>query len=183
MRRYASAYERELRELLRGEGRAVRAYAGGLAPPERAEFERLIEQPYLVVRAAGSLGLDLVALRRDAAFPFEVKASSEATIRFTANSGRAIEQLAQHRASVGRVGLTVLYAYRRIGERRDEPWRIYRGTDGLPGGTLGILCRRLPPVDTTREGNAILRWESGCPLSQFLRSVRFLTEPAGGEPR
>jgi hypothetical protein len=174
--RSASAYERELRTLLEGDPAAVRSYARSLPPERRAAFERLISEPFLVIRGAGSLGFDLVALRREFAFPLEVKASSEDVIRFTAASGRADAQLAAHREAVGRVGLTVLYAYRRVGRRSEESWRVFLASPPPEWGVLKYICRRLPPVSTTREGHGILRWGEGMPLSQFLEKVRFLME-------
>jgi hypothetical protein len=170
-------YERELRSLLSGDAPAVRAYSRSLPPEARGGFERLIDEPFLVVRGAGSLGLDLVALRREFAFPIEVKASAEPVIRFTAASGRANAQLKAHRTAAGRVGLMVLYAYRRLGLRREEAWRLFAAGTLPERGLLGVLCRRLPPVAETREGNGVLRWEEGLPLSHFLDRVRFLVEP------
>jgi len=143
------------------------------------EFERLIEQPFLIIRAAGSLGFDLVALRRDFAVPIEVKASSEPVIRFSAASGRANEQLEAHRKAVARVGLVVLYAYRRIGLQQSERWRVFLAGEIPQRGVLRFVCRRLPPVSKTPEGNGILRWEEGMPLSKFLYQARVLTDPAG----
>jgi Holliday junction resolvase len=178
--RSASAYERELRSLLEGQPDAVRSYARALPPTERSEFERLIEQPFLIIRAAGSLGFDLVALRREFAFPLEVKASAEPVIRFSAASGRANAQLEAHRKAVARVGLTVLYAYRRVGLRGTETWRIFVAGDLPESGILRVVCRRLPPVSRTPEGNGILRWEEGFPLSRFLYEVRFLMERRAG---
>jgi len=176
----SSAYERELRSLLEGEPDAVRSYGRPLPPAERSELEHLIDQPFLIVRGAGSLGFDLVALRRDFAFPFEVKASSEPVIRFSSASGRANAQLESHRKAVERVGLTVLYAYRRVGLRNAETWRVFVAGKVPSSGRIGALCRRLPPVSRTAEGNGILRWEEGRPLSQFLYHVRFLLEPIPG---
>lgn len=178
MFRSASTYERELKELLQGEPTRVRSYARQLEPTDRSEFEQVIERPFLVIRAAGSLGFDLVALRREFAFPLEVKASGEATVRFTAAGGRAADQLEAHRTSVARVGLMVLYAYRRIGHRSEEPWRLFSASRPVSDGMLGVLARRLPPIETTRDGNAILRWENGMPLSRFLKTFQFLAEPA-----
>ncbi|MGD1099449.1 MAG: Holliday junction resolvase [Thermoplasmata archaeon] len=172
----SSAYERELRSLLEGQPDAVRRYAHSLPPTERSEFERLIEQPFLVIRAAGSLGFDLVALRREFAVPLEVKASSEPVIRFSAASGRANAQLELHRKAVERVGLTVLYAYRRVGFRGAEAWRVFVTGKTPESGILRLVCRRLPKVSETPEGNGILRWEEGSPLSRFLYEVRFLME-------
>ena len=176
-------YERELRSVLSGEPASVRAYARALAPDDRGEFERLIDEPFLVVRGAGSLGLDLVALRREFALPIEVKASSAPVIRFTAAGGRANEQLASHRRIAARAGLIVLYAYRRLGLRGQEAWRVFSAGNGPGRGLLGAACRALPPVESTREGNGILRWEGGMPLSKFLGRLRFLSsrpEPVGG---
>lgn len=176
-------YERELRNLLSGDRTAVRSYARSLPPPARAGFEKLIDEPFLVIRGAGSFGLDLVALRREFAFPIEVKASSESVIRFTSASGRANLQLEAHRRAVERVGLMVLYAYRRLGARGEESWRLF-ATGAVPSsGTVAIVCRGLPPVNTTREGNGILRWEEGMPLSRFVERFHYLSArptPVGG---
>ncbi len=174
-----SGYERELRTLLEGDPSAVRAYARSLSPTERAGFERLIDLPFLVIRGAGSLGLDLVAMRWGLSFPIEVKASSDDVIRFTAASGRANAQLAAHRRSIARAGLAVLYAYRRLGVRSEETWKIFLGSDLPPSGRLRILCRGLPLVGETRNGNGILRWQDGQRLSQFLDRARVLMEPDG----
>jgi len=179
----SSAYEREFRSILEGQPPAVRTYSRFLAPTERVEFERLIDQPFLIIRAAGSLGFDLVALRRELAFPIEVKASSEPVIRFSAASGRANAQLEAHRKAVGRVGLTVLYAYRRIGLRNAETWRVFVAGELPESGVLRLICRRIPPVNKTPEGNGILRWEEGLPLSRFLYQARFLMEPVGRASR
>ena len=181
MFRSASTYERELKDLLQGDPTRVRAYARQLDPTDRGEFEQVIERPFLVIRAAGSLGFDLVALRREFAFPLEVKASGEGTVRFSAASGRAAEQLDEHRDAVQRVGLMVLYAYRRIGHRSEEPWRLFSASRPVGDGMLGVLARRLPPIESTRDGNAILRWENGMPLSRFLKTFQFLTEGVAAE--
>lgn len=176
----SSAYERELRNLLEGQPEAVRSYARSLPPGERPRFERLIDHPFLIIRAAGSLGFDLVALRREFAFPLEVKASAGPVIHFSAAGGRANAQLASHRKAVARVGLTVLYAYRRVGLRGSETWRIFIAGAVPETGVLRYVCRLLPPVAQTPEGNGVLRWEEGQPLSQFLVRVHELLERTPG---
>lgn len=183
MGRSSSGYERELKELLQAEPTTLDRYARALEPTDRARFRRIADAPFLVVRAAGSLGFDLVALRNEFAFPLEVKASAGDTIRFSSASGRAAEQLAAHRAAVDRVGLIVLYAYRRVGHRGGDPWRLFAaaGPDGT--GRLHLLRRRLPPVDRTREGNAVLRWRDGMPLVDFVDLIGSLTTwRPGGAP-
>jgi len=172
----ASSYERELKDLLQGQPDAIRRFGRSLPPADRSVIERVAQEPFLVVRAAGSFGFDLVALRREFAFPLEVKSSRSDSILFSAASGRASDQLRAHRASVGRVGLVVLYAYRRIGLRSGDPWRLFGATDTPNSGSIRYLYRRLPPVETTREGHGVLRWEHGMPLVRFLDIVHFLTE-------
>jgi len=173
-------YERALRGLLSGDPASVRSYARALPPEARPGFERLIHEPFLVVRAAGSFGFDLVALRREFAFPIEVKASSDDVIRFTAASGRASEQLEAHRAAVARVGLMVIYAYRRLGLRREECWRLFLEGTRPNGAIVGYVFQPVPPVSRTREGNGILRWGEGMPLSQFIARVHSVLRPAYG---
>ena len=69
------AYERELRDVLSGTEKGVKAVTRSCTPEEKARTARVLERPFLVVRAAGS-GMegsgDLVALRGDCCFPIEV---------------------------------------------------------------------------------------------------------------
>jgi Holliday junction resolvase len=173
-------YERELKQLLQGEPEALARYAGQLPESERSVVARIRENPFLVVRAAGSFGFDLVALRREFAFPIEVKSSRRPAIHFTAASGRAAEQLEFHRKAVSKVGLLVLYAYRRLGQRGADPWRLFTPAAPPGRGRLELIRRRLPAIDSTREGNAVLRWEAGMPLAEFLLLITALLEPASG---
>jgi|HubBroStandDraft_1064217.scaffolds.fasta_scaffold133937_2 Holliday junction resolvase len=172
-----SAYERELKDLLQGDRSAVLRYSKSILPVDRPDLERIVDQPFLVIRGAGSFGFDLVALRGGLALPVEVKASSEATIHFSAASGRAAEQLEAHRASVERVGLVAVYAYRKIGHRRGDAWRLFSAARQPQRGSLGLLAKRLPPVERTPQGNAVLRWDHGMPLVRFFSTVHALFEP------
>ena len=183
MGRGGSAYERELREILEGDPAAVARYSRSIDPVDRSTLDRIFAQPFLVVRAAGSLGFDLVALRNEFSFPIEVKASAGETILFSAASGRASHQLDSHRRAVERVGLIVLYAFRRLGLRGRDPWRLYAVAGSKRPGRLALLQRRLPAVDATRGGNGVLRWDDGLPLVRFLEYVFLLTEPSQGETR
>jgi Holliday junction resolvase len=165
--RGGSAYERELKGILR-EGRSD-------APSDGAN-RSAGAAPFLVVRAAGSLGFDLVALRPEFAFPIEVKASHSAAIHFSAASGRAAEQLEAHRREVERVGLLALYAFRRLGRRGGDPWRVFVAPGPPSRGRLGLLRRRLPAIESTRSGKAVLRWDRGMELGAFLSCVSELLE-------
>ncbi len=177
----ASQYERELRSLLEGERAALRHYARYLKPEQRRTLDRLERGPFLVVRAAGSHGFDLVAMRAGYAFPIEAKASADDVIHFSSASGRMTDQLKDHLEAAKRGGLVVLYAYRRLGARNDEPWRLFTPqTDRENSGRVRVLCNHLPPIGRTRDGNGVLRWENGLPLSAFLEAMFRIFDPEGG---
>jgi Holliday junction resolvase len=177
----AGVYERELLSLLEGERVAIRHYARYLAPERRRTLERLAQGPFLVVRAAGSHGFDLVAMRAGFAFPIEAKASADGVIRFSSASGRASDQLEEHLLAARRGGLVVLYAYRKLGTRDEEPWRLYTPqTENHHRGRVEVLRNHLPPIEKTRDGNGVLRWENGLPLSEFLDRLFTLFDPDGG---
>ncbi len=177
----ATQYERELRSLLEGDRDSIRRYVRRIAPERRGTFERLARRPFLVVRAAGSHGFDLVAMRHGFAFPIEAKASAEGVIRFSSASGRASDQLEEHLEAARRGGLVVLYAYRRLGPGDDESWRLYTpGSDDGVGGRVAVLRNHLPRIDRTREGHGVLRWEHGLPLSDFLDRLFSLFDPGVG---
>jgi Holliday junction resolvase len=170
----ASQYERELRTLLEGDQDALRHYAWYLTPERRPILDRLRRGPFLVVRAAGSHGFDLVAMRGGFAFPIEAKASADDVIRFSAASGRATDQLHDHLEAAKRGGLVVLYAYRRLGMRNGEPWRLYTPqADNHSHGRMAVVTLRkyVPAIEMTKDGNGVLRWEKGLPLSSFLEGL------------
>ena len=178
MPRGAAGYERELRDLLQGDSAALRTYARRFPPTGRSAVLGHGRRPFLVVRAAGSLGFDLVALRPEFSFPIEVKSSSDETIRFSSASGRGTEQWHQHQSAASRVNLLVVYAYRRLGRHEGDSWRLFVTGVRPSDGRLRLLCRRLPEVEQTPEGHGILRWAHGMPLAEFLGEVAFLTAPA-----
>ena len=75
-----SQYERELRSVLAGEIKGVRAVTRSCSETERSLAMRVTNRPFLVVRApgSGSEGTgDLLALRGDICFPIEVKSSKK----------------------------------------------------------------------------------------------------------
>tara|TARA_B100000035_G_scaffold311528_1_gene321219 strand:- start:691 stop:1365 length:675 start_codon:yes stop_codon:yes gene_type:complete len=171
------AYERELRDVLSGTEKGVKAVTRSCTPEEKARTARVLERPFLVVRAAGS-GMegsgDLVALRGDCCFPIEVKSTRAKKLYF---SGRTKDQLNAMIREGERSGLMPLYAHRRKGVRGDS-WRLFRvETEGLKG-TLARLAKLIPPLPLNRNGSPFIDWEQGMPLNQFLG---MMCSPLGGE--
>lgn len=116
-------YERELKALLSGEEKAVRNMVKTCDAAERAAYESMTSFPFLVIRAAGSLGVDLVALRWDFSFPIEVK-SSDSDVLYMSRSERLKEQAQRMIETCDKSHIIPLYAYRLKGVKGD-PWRIF----------------------------------------------------------
>ena len=166
----SSVYERELRAVLAGENKGVRAIIKSCTEVERARAMQVVQRPFLVVRApgSGSEGTgDLLALRGDMCFPIEVK-SSKVPKQYL--SGRTMDQYEALRVTGERCGLLPLYAYRLKGVRGDS-WRIMRVEVKSLTGKLRHLSRSIPKLPLTKNGTPHLDWEKGMPLHRFLALI------------
>jgi hypothetical protein len=164
----SSVYERELKGILAGEEDVLRKMTHTLPPEQAAGYRKAQARPFLVVRGAGSLGVDLVALRGDVSFPIEVKSASSDVIRFSDGSGRNNAQADSMQRECSRASVIPLYAYRRKGVRGSDPWRILTlPTENLPP-RVAVLYDRLPKVSRTDSGNYVLRWDDGMSLHKLL---------------
>lgn len=156
-------YERELRSVLAGELKGVRAVIRSCSEIERAQMMQVVKRPFLVVRApgSGSEGTgDLLVLRGDMCFPIEVKSSKESKLYL---SGRTVHQYNALKDVGERCNLMPLYAYRLKGIRGDS-WRIMRVEGGHLSGKLRQLSRKIPTLPLTRNGTPYLGWDKGCHL-------------------
>lgn len=168
-------FERELKALLSGDGRTLERMVKTCNEDERRGYMSILKRPFLVIRAAGSLGMDLVAIWGDLALPIEVK-SSKTEVFWFSNSQRLIEQAATMREDCGRTGLVPIYAFRLKGHRGD-PWRVFSLPVAETGGRLGLVQRRLPALEESSKGNLIMRWGDGMKLSQFIEYLISISTP------
>lgn len=176
MAKKGAIYERELKGILAGEEKTIKNMSKGMSEEERKSYESMIEKPFLVLRAAGSFGIDLIAIRHDYSFPIEVKSSKDKTLRFTENRGRGQKQAEDIVKECSRAGVIALYAYR-LKSYRGDPWRIFT----LPmnsefEGWARYVYDILPKISLTREGNYIMHWEEGMPLSRFISYLNYEEE-------
>lgn len=185
----ASTYERELRYLLAGRTDAVEPMVDRVAredPKAAVKLRRVLDHPFFVLRSAGSLGIDLVALRGEISFPIEVKTSNEAVVRLS-RSKRSKEQAEELTRDCLEAGLVPLYAYRRRDMRDGDPWRVFLMT--TPELTewnaegyyrYSLLYRKMMRegrcADISEDGNYILRWDEGWPLYDFVYYVADLID-------
>jgi len=167
-------YERELKYLLSGDEKTIRTMIKTCDDEERCAYVSVIDNPFVVIRAAGSLGVDLVALRWDLSFPIEVKSSSENVLRFSRNP-RLAEQAEKMIDECQRASLVPIYAFRLKGHRGD-PWRIFTlPVGGMMKGKTESVQRTVPQIEMNSKGNFIMRWNDGMKLSRFLDHIVDLT--------
>jgi len=173
MGKKGAEYERELRKILSGDREIIERICRGCDEESSHNYHLLIQNPFLVVRAAGSFGVDLIAMRREVSFPIEVKVSSDKKIVFSRASGRAQKQYEEFRKLCERSGIMMLYAYR-LKRAKGDPWKIFAMDVKPECGTMKLIYNFLPKMTTTERGNIILRWEEGKPLNEFIAYVLHL---------
>jgi Holliday junction resolvase len=173
-----SKYERELRDILVGEVESYQPMLNHLPIEERIGYESLNSMKFLVVRSAGSLGLDLVAMRGEFSFPIEVKASATKKIRLSRNK-RLQEQYQELIKLSSEARVLPLYAYRLKGIRKADPWRIY--TIRIPDLTpvMSTLAQQIPTLSTTNQGGLQMDWNRGMKLCMFLQLCHALVPNEG----
>lgn len=158
-------YERELVGILRGNRKTVKKAAKTMNLMDREKFKKILEIPFLVLRAAGSLGVDLSAIRGEISFPIEVKSSIKNKIYL--NSDQLRGQAKRLLDVCNRTGVIPLYAYRYKNVRGDA-WRVFTlPIEGLVGN-YRILYERIPTVKVTSGGNYVLEWEKGLSLVELI---------------
>jgi Holliday junction resolvase len=162
-----SQYERELKSILEGEEKILSKITKSCSVLEKDNYLRISEKPFVVIRAAGSFGIDLVAVRGDISFLIEIKSSCEKTLHFSSMSGKLQKQADEMKETCEKTKTLPVYAYRLKGLRGDS-WRIYTfSMDNLEGKSK-IVHKRIPNLSNSKNGNFIMRWDEGLPLSDFI---------------
>jgi Holliday junction resolvase len=159
-------FERELKGILNADEEMLSRVTKTCSHEETASYYRIRDRPFMVIRGAGSLGVDLVAIRSDISLPIEVKSSVNDTLRFSRSEKLAI-QAQFMMEDCRRVGLMPIYAFR-FKRHRGDAWRVFTLDVGPLNGRLKLVYSRLPKISPSKEGNLIMRWHDGMPLSKFI---------------
>ncbi len=165
-------FERELKGILAANEDVLSRITKTCDEQEKAGYLKIRERPFMVVRGAGSLGIDLVAIRSELSLPIEVKSSTSDVLRFSRNEKLAI-QAQEMMDDCRRVGLMPIYAFR-YKRQRGDAWRIFTLDIGPINGRLKPIYQRLPKITPSKEGNLIMRWNEGMPLSRFIEYIVML---------
>ena len=129
-------------------------------------FDKICKKHFIVIRAAGSFGVDLVAVREDYSFPIEVKASVDRIFHFS-DDPRLTEQAEMLKRDCSDAGVIPLYAFR-LKRARGDPWRIFTLNVDNIRGRIKLFYDRIPKMEKTKTGNYVMRWEHGMPLHRFI---------------
>jgi len=163
----SSVYERELKGILEGDEKILSRVTKTCSVLEKGNYYLTQKKPFIVVRAAGSFGVDLVALRGDISFLMEIKSSNTDTLHFSSVDGKLQRQAEKMRYECERTGTLPVYGFRLKGHGGDC-WRLFTMENQRLEGRAKILHNRLPKLALSKSGNFIMRWEDGLPLADFL---------------
>ncbi len=159
-------YERELKDIFSGDEEMIEDLTKTCTEEEKEGYDSVKNIPFLVVRGAGSLGVDLVAVRGDVSFLIEVK-SSKKDVLYLSDQKRLTEQAERIKEICHEAKLLPIYAYRLKGQRGDK-WRLFTlQIEGL-SKKYKLLNKKLPNVQTTVHDNYKIPWEDGMELNEFL---------------
>ena len=163
----SSVYERELKGILEGDEKILLKITKTCTTLEKGNYSLIKEKPFIVVRAAGSFGVDLVALRGDVSFLIECKASTEDTLHFSSVDGKLQRQAVKMQQDCVKTKTLPIYAFR-LKSHGGDAWRLFT-MDLVPlEGRAKMLQSRLPKLALSKSGNFIMRWNDGLPLSDFI---------------
>lgn len=163
----SNTYERELKNILEAEQKTLDRITKSCEIIEKNLYHAIKEKPFIVVRAAGSFGMDLVAIRGDISFLIESKASVENTLHFSSVDGKLQRQAQWMQKACEKTKTLPIYAFR-LKRSQGDPWRLFTMEMNTLEGRLKILHNRLPKLDISKTGNYIMRWQDGLPLSSFI---------------
>jgi Holliday junction resolvase len=163
----ASQYEREIKGILEGDKKTIKKITKSCSIIEKNNYSKIYEKPFIVIRAAGSFGIDLVAVRGDVSFLLEVKSSIQDTIHFSSINGKLQEQALIMQQMCENTKTLPIYAYR-IKNYRGDSWKLFTLKIRNIEGRLKLLHNNLPKLEDSKKGYYIMRWKEGLSLSDFI---------------
>lgn len=160
-------YERELKGILMADRDVLVRVTKNLPADEQIAYMKIMEKPFVVVRAAGSFGIDM-AVVGSISFLVEEKSSSEPLYHY--NAPRIVEQAELLLRLCSCAGIIPVYAYRLKNLRGQDPWRLFTMElqEGILDGKDKLVHDRFPKLERTKANNYVMRWENGMPLHRFI---------------
>lgn len=159
-------YERELKKIFEGDKEKINQLCKTLPEEVVPAYKQMIDCPFLVVRGAGSLGIDLIVMRNVHYFAFEVKSSKNKTI-YLSGDNRLSEQADKMKELSEELNIRMYYPQRLKTKKHIEKWKMFR----VKTKVSNIVGTNIPAVPCTVHGNRKLEFDEGLPLSDFLNAV------------
>jgi len=170
-------YERELREILSGNKEVLEKVTKSCSREEKKKYFKIVDAPFIVVRAAGSLGIaDIVAVRGEISFLVEIKVRKGKEILFSHEGGRMQKKAKEMTEKREKSKVLPLYAFRIKGYHGDS-WRVYSLPLQNLQGRAKLLHSKIPNIRKTKNGNYFMKWDDGMKLSDFIDYVTNLCIP------
>ncbi|HDM25635.1 MAG TPA: Holliday junction resolvase [Thermoplasmatales archaeon] len=167
-------YERELKNILQGKRDILMNITKSCSPEEKEKYFKIMETPFTVVRAAGSFGIDLVAVRGDISLLIEIKSSNRDTIHFSSQNRKLQKQAHLMREECKKSKTLPIYAFR-LKNCRGDAWRVFTLDDmDCLIGRAKIIHKKLPKIKKTNNGNLIMKWDTGMSLAEFIDYINYL---------
>lgn len=163
----ASQYEREIKGILDGDTKIINKIIKSCNAIEKNNYIKIYNKPFIVIRAAGSFGIDLVAVRGDISFLLEVKSSIQDTIHFSSINGKLQKQAKDMQKICEKTKTLPIYAFRKKNFRGDT-WRLFTLEMNNIEGRLKLLHNILPKLEKSKKGYYVMRWNKGLSLSNFI---------------
>ena len=163
----SSQYEREIKGILEGDKNIISKITKSCNIFEKNNYLKIFNKPFVVIRAAGSFGIDLVAVRGDISFLLEVKSSIEDTIHFSSMNGKLQKQAINMQKICIKTKTLPIYAYR-IKNFRGDSWKLFTLDIDNIEGRLKLLHTRIPKLEMSKNDYFIMRWKNGISLSDFI---------------
>ena len=163
----ASQYEREIKGILDGDTKIINKIIKSCNSIEKNNYIKIYNKPFIVIRAAGSFGIDLVAVRGDISFLLEVKSSIQDTIHFSSINGKLQKQAKDMQKICEKTKTLPIYAFRKKNFRGDT-WRLFTLEINNIEGRLKLLHNFLPKLEKSKKGYYVMRWNEGLSLSNFI---------------
>lgn len=195
----SSDFERELKSILEGDPVTLDRICRSCNREEREGYMEVCSMPFIVIRAAGSFGVDLVAIRGEISLPIEVKSS--VNDRLWLGKMKQMRQVERFRLQCRRSGVIPIYAFR-LKRRKGDAWRLFTvpffghreldlppadvneevlhhfsGENDLLSGRMRMIYDVLPKARITPSGRIVLIWSEGMPLSKFLSYMASILSP------
>ncbi len=159
-----SKYERELKQILRGDKEKIDDVTNSCRDNIRNSYYTFKYNPFLVVRGAGSLGVDLIAIRGEFSLLLEIKSSKQSTINL---SGKRLKEQKRDIISLAiETDVVPLYCFR-MKNKRGERWSIFTiGIQNQLNTKNKKIMNHIPTLISTGK-NSKMVWERGKKLNEF----------------